>query len=115
VPAGIGLLCYFLFPHLIVTTLAGKDFAAAAPLIFPYGLASTSLSILNTLVFYRIGIHRFAFRIPLMLVVMSELIAISLFHHTSFQVISILTIANMCGILTTLHGVRLNTTSTAKP
>jgi O-antigen/teichoic acid export membrane protein len=100
--AGAGLAAYALFPGAIVRALAGGAFGDAAPLLLPYGVATTLLAVLNTVVIYKIGVHRFGFVIPLALVALAELIAIATFHDTPYRVISILIVADAVALAVTL-------------
>jgi O-antigen/teichoic acid export membrane protein len=100
--AGTGLVVFYFMPSLIIATLTGSAYLAASPLLFPYGLASTLLAFLNTVVAYKIGIHRFGFVVPLSVVAVSELIAIGIFHNTALEVIRILIVANAIALVATL-------------
>jgi O-antigen/teichoic acid export membrane protein len=103
--AGGGLLAYAFFPATIVTTLAGGAFVSAAPLVFPYGVAATLLAMLNTIVFFKVGLHRFDFLVPLTLVVLAELVAVILRHATPQQVIEILIAGNSVALLASLYRI----------
>ena len=104
--AGTGLFVYSAFPAFVITTLAGKAFAPAAPLVFPYAISTVVLALLNAVVFYRMGIHRFAFVLPLALVALGELAGITFYHATLLDVIEVLIAANVLGLLAALY--RLN-------
>jgi O-antigen/teichoic acid export membrane protein len=103
--AGGGLFLFASVPEFVVTALAGNAFVAAAPLLFLYGVATTLLAALNTAVFFKLGIHRFDFVVPLALVALLELIAITLVHDTPQRVIEILIVANACALAATLYRV----------
>jgi len=105
--AGSGLFLYFAFPATIVTLLAGKAFASAAPLVFPYGIATIFLAILNAVVFYKMAIHRFDFLVPLTLVAVAEVIGIALRHDSLAHVIEVLIAANGIALVATLYRVNL--------
>jgi len=111
---GVGLALYFFFPTLIVTTLAGRAFAAASPLVFPYGIAAALLAILNTVVYYRMGTHQFFFVIPLTFVAIAQLVLMVLFHASALQVIYVVMSCDALALLCTLAGpVRLKTAATS--
>ncbi len=103
--AGAGLLVYAFFPGPIVTALAGSAFASAAPLVFPYGVAATLLAGLNTIVFFKVGLHRFDFLVPVACVLLGELVAIVLRHATPQQVIEILIVGNSLALLAALYRI----------
>lgn len=97
--AGGGLLLFALAAPSVIGTLSGPAYLAAAPLLFPYGIATTLLAILNTIVVYKIGVHRFAFVIPLAVVALIELIAIALFHGSPYQVIRIVILGDAAALI----------------
>ena len=51
---------------------------------------------------YSIGIHRFAFVIPLLLVAVGEVVAVSQAHHTITELITMLLIANAVALVVTI-------------
>jgi O-antigen/teichoic acid export membrane protein len=89
-----GLVVYYFFPSLVVTTLAGASFAPAAPYVFSYGFAMVLLAGLNVVVVYKMGIHRFDFLAPLAVCAIGEVVGMSLFHQTLSQVIAVLIVGN---------------------
>jgi hypothetical protein len=89
-----GLVVYYFFPALVVTTLAGASFAPAAPYVFSYGFAMVLLAGLNVVVVYKMGIHRFDFLAPLAVCAVGEVVGMSLFHQTLSQVIGVLIVGN---------------------
>jgi O-antigen/teichoic acid export membrane protein len=111
VMAGTGLFIFSALPALVVGTLAGKAFAAAAPLVFPYGIATVLLAALNSVVFYKLGIHRFDFVVPLAVVALGEIIAISLYHASLVRVVETLIAGNALALVTALY--RINASSVA--
>ncbi len=104
--AAAGLVIFRYAPGTVVETLTGSAYLAAAPLLFPYGVASSLLAVLNTVVLYRIGIHRFGFVVPLSLVAAAELIAIAVFHDSVFEVLRILIVAVAAAVAVTLASTR---------
>ncbi len=105
--AGSGLLIYFAFPSLVITLLAGKAFASAAPLVFPYGIATVFLAVLNAVVFYKMAIHRFDFLVPLALVAVAEVVGIALRHDSLAHVVQVLIAANGIALLSSLYRVNV--------
>ena len=105
--AGSGLFLYYAFPTTVVTMLAGKAFASAAPLVFPYGIATVFLAILNAVVFYKMAIHRFDYLVPLTLVAIAEILGIALRHDSLAHVIEVLIAANGIALLATLYRVNV--------
>jgi O-antigen/teichoic acid export membrane protein len=101
---GFGLALYFFFPTLIVTTLAGRAFTAASPLVFPYGVAAALLAVLNTVVYYRMGMHQFFFVIPLTIVALAQLALMFTFHTSALQVIYIVMGCDAAALLSVLLG-----------
>lgn len=105
--AGSGLFLYFAFPTPVVTLLAGKAFASAAPLVFPYGIATVFLAILNAVVFYKMAIHRFDYLVPLTLVAVAEVAGIALRHDSLAHVIEVLIVANGVALVAALYRVNV--------
>ncbi|GAC1310237.1 MAG: oligosaccharide flippase family protein [Vulcanimicrobiaceae bacterium] len=103
--SGVGLVAYYLFPTLVITTLAGASFAPAAPYVFSYGLAMVFLACLNVVVVYKIGIHRFDFLIPLAVAAVGEIVAMTLHHKTLFDVIAVLIVGNAFALVATAYRV----------
>ncbi len=100
VMSGTGLVVYYFFPEFVVTALAGAAFGAAAPYVFPYGIAMVLLAGLNVVVAYKIGIHRFDFILPLALCTVGEIVGISLHHRTLSDVIVVLIVGNGLALVT---------------
>lgn len=100
--AGSGLLLFAFAARAVVGALFGAAYLGAAPLLFPYGIATTLLAILNTVSVYKIGVHRFGFVIPLAVVALIELIAVALFHESAFQVIRIVIAGDAAGLVVVL-------------
>jgi len=94
-----GLVVYYFFPALVVTTLAGGSFAPAAPYVFGYGFAMVLLAGLNVVVMYKIGIHRFDFIVPLAICAIGEIVGISVHHRSLADVISVLVAGNGLALL----------------
>ena len=100
-----GLIVYYFFPSLVVTSLAGASFAPAAPYVFKYGFAMVLLAGLNVVVVYKIGIHRFDFLVPLALCAIGEIVGMSLYHRSLSDVIDVLTIGNGLALVSCAYRV----------
>ncbi len=100
-----GLVVYYFFPALVVTTLAGASFAPAAPYVFTYGFAMVLLAGLNVVVVYKIGIHRFDFLVPLAVCAIGEVAGMSLYHRSLSDVIAVLVIGNLVALVTSAYRV----------
>lgn len=100
--AGGGLVLFALAAPAVIRTLTGAAFLDAAPLLFPYGVAATLLAVLNTVVVYKIGVHRFGFVIPLAAAALIELIALALFHASPYQVIRIVILGDAAALIVAL-------------
>jgi hypothetical protein len=62
----------------------------------------TLLSATAVVVNYKIGLHHFAFVIPLVVVTIAEPVAIQFFHATLWNVIAILIIGNAAAVVACL-------------
>jgi O-antigen/teichoic acid export membrane protein len=100
-----GLVVYYLFPTFIITALAGNSFAAASPYVFSYGIAMVLLAALNTVVVFKIGIHRFEFIAPLCLCAVGELVGISVYHSSLTQIIEVLIGGNAIALAASAYGI----------
>jgi O-antigen/teichoic acid export membrane protein len=98
----VGLGVFSVAPAFVIGTLTGTAYVAVAPLLFTYGVASTLLAVLNTVVLYKIGIHRFGFIAPLAIVALAELVAIGIFHDAVIEVLRILIVADATALFVTL-------------
>jgi O-antigen/teichoic acid export membrane protein len=94
-----GLVFYFFFPRLVITTLAGKAFAGGAPYVFSYGVAMVELAFLSVIVNFKMGIHRFDFAWPLGICAVLEVIGITQFHRTLGDVTAVLIAGNLLATL----------------
>ena len=103
--SGAGLVVYYFFPTLVVTTLAGESFAPAAPYVFSYGLAMVLLAGLNVVVVYKIGIHRFDFVLPLALCAVGEIVGMSVYHRSLTDVIAVLLAGNALALVASSYRV----------
>jgi hypothetical protein len=109
-----GLVLYYFFPALVVTTLAGSSFAPAAPYVFVYGIAMVLLAGLNLVVTYKIGIHRFDFIVPLALCAIGEIVGISFYHRSLSDVIDVLLIGNGLALVACAYRVTAPLASRAR-
>jgi len=85
-------------PRLILGAIAGKAAIAASPYMLRYGIAIVALALTTIVANYGIGIHRFAFVVPLLMIELAEIVAITIYHASINQVISVL-IAGHCSAL----------------
>lgn len=84
---GAGLLVLFFFPALALRILAGPAYLAAAPNLFAYATAMSLLGVIQIIANYLIGIHRYAFVIPLLAGTVAEIVLIGLRHDSLYQVV----------------------------
>jgi O-antigen/teichoic acid export membrane protein len=81
--------CVYLFGPAIVAIVSGGAYVGAARYLFAYTAAMSLLSAANIVITFKVGLHRFDFVAPTLLVVAGEVIAISLFHDSLRQVVTI--------------------------
>ncbi len=93
-----GLVVFAIAPALVVRTLAGATYLAAAPNLLEYGLAMTFLAATNVVIAYQIAAHRFAFVAPLAVVVLLEIGSICLRHRDIHDILTILIVSNAAAI-----------------
>jgi O-antigen/teichoic acid export membrane protein len=102
----VAVLASLFAPGLIVTLIAGRAFAAAAPLVLPYVVASGALALANVLASYKMGLHRYEFVIPALIVALLEVVTFALWHPTLLIAITILLaghVAILCTMLPRLN------------
>lgn len=101
-----GLAVLYFEPSVVVRIMSGKDFLEAAPYVFLYGVAMATLGALTVVVNYKIGLHRFDFLAPVVLVAILEPVVISIVHTTLWDVVRVVTIGNIAALCASLY--RLN-------
>jgi O-antigen/teichoic acid export membrane protein len=95
----VSLGAFALVPGTIVALAAGSHYAAGIPYLFGYGVAMALLGCTSFATAYRIGLHRFGFVVPLVVVAAGEALGI-MFHHGSIrEVIGVMTAGNLCALV----------------
>ncbi len=105
--SGVGLALFSVFPARIVEIVAGSSFAQAALYIFPYGAAMMLLAATSVAVSYKIGLHRFDFVIPLIVVAVGEIATIIARHATLDQVIQVILIGHGAAFVGSLYRITM--------
>jgi O-antigen/teichoic acid export membrane protein len=103
--SAIALAIYGLFPATIIRMFAGPAYVGAAPLVFPLGAATAMLACANVVISYKIGLHRFDFIAPLLLVLLGEVIAISRFHASAQDIVRTLLVGHALVLVSTLYRI----------
>ena len=93
-------------PRAIVTLIAGGAFGQAAPLVLPYVIASGALALANVVAAYKMGLHRYDFVIPALVVATLEVGVFSVWHPTLVAAVTVLLSGHVAILATTLF--RLN-------
>lgn len=102
----VAILAALIAPGFVVTFIAGKAFAEAGPLVLPYVLAASVLSIANVIASYKMGLHRYDFVVPALIVAICEIGVFAVWHPTLHAAIMVLLCGHSAILLTTLY--RLN-------
>jgi len=100
---GLGVL-YFV-PAFAVRVMSGTAFLAAAPYVFTYGIAMAMLGAVTVVVNYKIGLHRFDFLAPLLVVTAAEVGTICLLHANLWVVVRVVAAGNVLALATCLYRV----------
>jgi O-antigen/teichoic acid export membrane protein len=100
---GVALLAALVAPHFVVTLLSGKAFGDAAPLVLPYTVASGALSLANVLAAYKMGLHRYDFVLPCLVVAAIEVTVLALWHPTLPAVVGVLMTGHVALLAATLY------------
>jgi O-antigen/teichoic acid export membrane protein len=103
--SGAGLAIIYAFPRQIVVIVAGPSFISAAGSLFPYGAAMTLLAATTVAVTYKIGVHRFDFVLPLLIIASAEILIIVFRHAMIAQVIEVLLIGHCAAFIASLYRI----------
>jgi len=95
-------------PGLILGAIAGKAAIAASPYMLRYGIAIVALALTTIVANYGIGIHRFAFVAPLLLVEFAEIAGIAFYHASINQVISVLIVGHCSALVLTVSAFMID-------
>ncbi len=101
--AAVALGCVYFFGPAIVAVVSGGAYVAASRYLFAYTAAMSLLSAANIVITFKVGLHRFDFVIPTLLVVCGELAAISLFHDSLQEVVTIVLAGHALAFLGSLY------------
>ncbi len=82
-------------PRFVVVVLAGRAFADAVPLVFPYAIAGSCLSMAYVVSGYKMGLHRYDFVIPSFVLAVAEIAAVSIWHPTLSAVVTVLAVGHL--------------------
>jgi O-antigen/teichoic acid export membrane protein len=98
----VAVLAALVAPRFVVSVIAGKAFAEAAPLVLLYVIASGALSLANVVGAYKMGLHRYDFVVPCLIVAATEISVISIWHPTLNAVVGTLVIGHLALFAATL-------------
>jgi O-antigen/teichoic acid export membrane protein len=82
------------FGHLVISISFGQAYAATAPLLWRYGIATMLLILSGTIAYYKLALANTDFEIPLIGGVCLELILLIFFHKSLGQVIGTIILSN---------------------
>ena len=99
------LAIYAVFPSLVLRALVGSAYVRAASLVLPYGFAMAMLAATSLATAYQIGVHRFDFVAPLVIVTFAEMITLALYHPSLDVTVRILVIGHTLGFLTAFQSI----------
>lgn len=102
---GVAVLAAFVAPRFVVTLISGKAFSEAAPLVLPYTVASGALSMANVVAAYKMGLHRYDFVVPCLIIAAAEITVLAMWHPTLQTVVAILAIGQIALLAATLYRV----------
>ena len=102
---GVAVVAGLLAPHFVVTLVSGKAFGDAAPLVLPYAIASGALSLANVVAAYKMGLHRYNFVLPCLVVAAVEILVLAFWHPTLQVVVGILVTGHVALLGATLYRV----------
>jgi O-antigen/teichoic acid export membrane protein len=105
------LICFFLFPKLIVNLMFGSRFLSAVPYLFIFGFSMVMYTLSFYLVNFNLSVNKTRAVIFPLLASIFQVVALSIFHTSLWQVVNIsLTVSSLllCALaIFTLIGVKL--------
>jgi O-antigen/teichoic acid export membrane protein len=99
------LALYGLFPNFVIRVFAGAAYASAAPLVFPLAGAAALLGMANLLISYKVGLHRFDFIVPLLVIMTGEIAAIAYVHNRAEDIVRVLLIGHALVLAASLYRI----------
>ncbi len=99
VMCGCAVALFALAPRFVVTTIAGRSFAAAAPFVLPYVLAISAIATANMVATYNIARGRMRFVVPLACVAAGEIVAVVLRHRSAADLLQVIVVGHLCALL----------------
>jgi O-antigen/teichoic acid export membrane protein len=97
----VALAFFALFPHLVVVTIAGPPFGAAAAYLGAYVYAIAVLALANVVLTYNVARGRTRFVLPLACVALGEIVAVVLRHRTAADLLQTIAVGHTCALLAT--------------
>jgi O-antigen/teichoic acid export membrane protein len=96
----IGIVAFA--PERVLSILGGPAFRPAAPYLLPYAFAATILATVNVAVAIRVGLHRFAHVIPLVVILLGEVIMVTLRHQQISDVLWVIVVGHTAALVATV-------------
>ncbi len=88
-----------LAPRLPLKLLVGNGYLDAAPLVLPYCIAVTLLTLTGLVTTYKTALHRFDFVLPISAIAVAEIVAIYIWHASIGQVVNVLIASNLSALV----------------
>ena len=95
----VAVLAFALAPRLVITTIAGRSFAAGAAFLLPYVYAVAMLSLANVVATYNIARGRMRFVVPLACVAVGEVTAVMLRHRSAADLLQTIAVGHTLALL----------------
>ncbi|MDB5071260.1 MAG: sugar isomerase [Candidatus Eremiobacteraeota bacterium] len=99
----VAVVASALAPRFVVTTIAGRPFGDAAPLVLLYVLASGALSLAYVVASYNFGLHRYEFVVPAFVVACAEIATLAVWHPSLHAIVAVLATGHACVLAATLY------------
>lgn len=90
---------YAFLPRFVITTIAGRSFAAGAPFLTTYVYAIGAMSMANIAATYAIARGRLGFVVPLCCVVLGEVTAVVLRHRSAADLLQTIAVGHTCALV----------------
>ncbi|MGH7683356.1 MAG: hypothetical protein ACREMT_03335, partial [Vulcanimicrobiaceae bacterium] len=92
-------------PSLLVRSIAGPAFSAAAPFVLPYVVALVALATANTIANYKIGLGHYEHALPLVAIAIAQITVVVLRHNSIHDVLMTILAGDACALAVTLYRV----------
>ena len=100
------LVFTFLFPRVMLRVVSGNTLPACVPLVRYIIFPMSIFSVVYIFIFYNLSLGNIRFILSIFFIAILQIILISLFHQTLFNVISVLLISSILSLYASFMSIR---------